>query len=114
MNAILVAALPTTRQDGTSLAITDIASITFQKTSLTGSPPVAGPLTALQTNTASGSPAQLQTADLTFTDSTTAPGDDYTFFVTDTLGHIGLPSNDIVAPASASPPAAGTLSATFS
>lgn len=113
MNAILVAALPTTRQDGTSLGVTDIASITYQKTSLTGSPPVAGPLTALQTNVASGSPAQLQPADLTFTDTGAAPGDDYTFFVTDTLGHIGAPSNDIVAPASASPPAAGSLSATF-
>lgn len=114
MNAVLVAVLPTTRQDGTPLAATDIALITYQKTSLTGSPPVAGPLTTLQTNVASGTPPQLQPADLTFTDTGAAPGDDYTCFVTDTIGHIGAPSNDVVAPASASPPAAPTLAATFS
>lgn len=113
MNAMLTANLPTTRQDNTALPPTDIASITYQKTSLTGSPPAPGPLQSLQTNKASGTPAQLQPADLTFTDTAAAPGDDYTCFVTDTLGHIGKASNDQVAPASASPPGAPTLSATF-
>lgn len=115
MNAVLVASLPTTRQDGTPLAVTDIASITYQKTSLVGSPPVQGPQVALQTNTASGTPAQLQPTDLTFTDATAAPGDSYTAFVTDVQGHIGAPSSPaLVAPALQSPPAAPTLSATFS
>jgi hypothetical protein len=113
MNAILVATLPGTRQDNTALPPTAIASITYQKTSLTGSPPAPGPLQSLQTNKASGTPAQLQPADLTFTDAAAAPGDDYTCFVTDTLGHIGKASNDQVAPASASPPGAPTLTATF-
>jgi hypothetical protein len=114
MNAVLVATLPTSRQDGTPLAITDIASISYQKTSLTGSPPVAGPNVVLQTNAASGTPPQLQTSDLTFTDPNAAPGDSYTAFVTDTLGHIGAASSPpLVAPAAASPPAAPTLSATF-
>lgn len=114
MNAVLVASLPSTRQDGTALDPTEIASISFQKTSLVGSPPVAGPPVVLQTNVASGSPAQLQPTDLTFTDTAAAPGDDYTCFVTDTLGHIGAASNDQVAPASQSPPSAPSLSATFS
>ena len=114
MNAVLVATLPVSRQDGTALAAADIASITFQKTSLSGSPPVAGPQVTLQTNTASGSPAALQPTDLTFTDSAAAPGDNYTAFVTDTQGHIGLPSSPpLVAPAVASPPAAPQLAATF-
>lgn len=113
MNAVLVATLPTTRQDTTALPPTALGSITFQKTSLVGSPPAPGPLQILQTNAASGSPAQLQPSDLTFTDTAAAPGDDYTCFVTDTLGHIGLASNDQVAPASASPPGAPTLTATF-
>jgi hypothetical protein len=113
MNATLTATLPTTRQDNTALAPTAIASITYQKTSLMGSPPAPGPLQTLQTNKASGTPVQLQPADLTFTDAAAAPGDDYTCFVTDTLGHIGKASNDQVAPASASPPVAPTLTAVF-
>jgi len=115
MNAALVAVFPTVRQDGTPLAFTDIASITYQKTSLVGSPPVPGPQQSLKVNLASGTPAQLQPADLLFTDSAAAPGDSYTAFVTDVQGHIGAPSTPpLIAPALQSPPAAPTLSATFS
>jgi len=119
MNAQLIATLPTTREDNSALAPTDIASITFQKTSLTGSPPAAGPQTTLVVNTAS--PGVGLTPDqITFTDSTSATGDAYTFFVTDTAGNVGALSNvvtnpgTVVTPPTLSPPAAGTLAATFS
>lgn len=114
MNAVLVDILPTTRQDGTPLALTDIASISYQKASLTGSPPVLGSNVVLQTNVASGTPPTLQPTDLTFTDTTAAPGDSYTSFVTDTLGHIGAASSPaLVVPSTVSPPSAPTMTATF-
>lgn len=108
----LDATLPTVRQDGSALDPTAIGSITYQKTSLVGSPPAPGPNQVLQTNEAQAG-AGLQASDLTFTDTSPLPGDDYTFFVTDAQGHIGAASNDFVNPAQASPPAAGTLVGTF-
>lgn len=113
MSSMLLNATPaTTRQDGSALAPTDIASITYQKTSLVGSPPAPGPLQQLQTNQAQPG-AGLASTDLTFTDANSVPGDDYTFFVTDVQGHIGAASNDVVVPQQQSAPAAGTLTGTF-
>lgn len=111
-NANLTATLPITRQDATPLAATDIASITFQKTSLVGSPPAPGPLQVLQTNSAVAG-AGLLPADLSVTDTAAVVGDVYSCFVTDTLGHIGAASNTETVPASASPPSAPSLTATF-
>lgn len=113
--AVLVATIPTLRQDGTVLAATDIASITFQKTSLTGTPPVAGPQLSLAVNSASPPGSGLTPAQITFSDVSSLDGDSYTFFVTDSAGNIGALSNAVVngiAPV-LSAPAAGTLTATF-
>lgn len=112
-NTVLTATIPTTRQDGSALAATDIASITYQKVpagSAAGSPNVA-----LQTNTeASGG---LLPTDLTFTDTGAAAGDVYTFFVTDSEGNVGAVSNTFtnvaVAPPVLAPPAAGELAGVF-
>jgi hypothetical protein len=110
MNAILVATIPTSRQDGTALAATAIASITYQK--VPAATPTATP-TVLQTNANAGTgPAP---TDLTFTDTSASSGDVYTCFVTDIAGNVGALSNAVtdteVAPLS--PPAAPTLAATF-
>lgn len=118
MNAVLVATLPQLRGDGSPLAPTDIASITFQKTSVGADGVTPGPQQPLQTNTAAVG-AGLQLTDTTFTDTSSVKGDTYTFFVTDTAGDAGALSNAIdnpgppviVKPAA---PAAGSLSATFS
>jgi hypothetical protein len=110
MNAVLVASIPSLRQDGSPLAATDITSITFQKTT------AADPTTEvnLATNTASGG-GGLSPDQVTFTDGAAVAGDSYTFFVTDVAGNEGAISNSVVAPAAAlSAPAAGTLTATFS
>jgi hypothetical protein len=114
MKAILVATIPTTRTDGSPLAATDIASITYQVERSTGTPPVLGPETTLQTNSAVAGAGLLPT-DLTFTDPSANPGDTYTVFVTDTAGNISPLSNAEVAPASVTvaPPAAPVLAATF-
>ncbi len=108
MNAVLVATLPNLRQDGSALAPTDIASITYQKT--TAADP-ANEVT-LATNTAGA--GGLTPDQITFTDTSSSVGDTYTFFVTDAAGLAGALSNAVVnvAPAD-SPPAAGTLTATF-
>lgn len=111
-NTVLNAVLPTTRQDGSTLAPTDVASITYQKTSLTGSPPVSGPLVSLQTNSAVNGAGLLST-DLTFTDNTPVPGDVYTCFLTDVQGHIGAPSDSFSVPAQQSAPSAPTLTGVF-
>lgn len=113
MNAVLVAIIPSSRQDGSQLSPTDIASITYQKTSVgaDGSP---GPQQTLQVNSAAAG-AGLQPSDLTFTDSSAVAGDSYTAFVTDTAGDAGALSNAVVAVAPVlSAPAAPTLSGTFS
>lgn len=116
MNAVLVATIPSTRQDGSVLAPTDIASITFQKTSLTAdTPPVAGPEVVLVTNTAAPG-AGLTPDQITFTDVSATPGDSYTCFVTDTGGEVSPLSNADVDPVvvpPASPPGAPVLAATF-
>lgn len=110
----LTATIPNSRQDGTALAATDIASITFQKIPA-GS--AAGAEVVLQTNSeASGG---LLPADLTYTDSGAAAGDVYTFFVTDSEGNAGAVSNSFenvaVAPPPPvlAPPAAGELAGVF-
>jgi hypothetical protein len=117
MNAVLVATIPTTRQDGSALAATDIASITFQKTSLTtDTPPVAGPEVVLATNAAAAG-AGLTPDQITFTDTSATPGDSYTCFITDTAGDVSPLSNADVDPVVAptlSPPSAPSLAATFS
>ena len=95
----LTATIPTTRTDGTALAATDIASITFQK--IPAATPT-GPEVVLQTNTeASGG---LAPADLTFTDSSAAVGDVYTCFVTDSEGNVGVLSNTFENQAQSPPP----------
>ncbi len=108
--ATITDVLPTTRQDGSALAVTDIASITFQKASLAGSPPVLGAPVTLATNVAVSpdgtSPAELTAAQLTFSDTSASPGDTYTSFVTDTTGHIGAASTAFTVPATLSPPSA--------
>jgi hypothetical protein len=110
--ATIVDVLPTTRQDGSALAITDIASITFQKASLAGSPPVLGAPVVLATNSAAS--GGLTTAQLTFVDPTPLPGDSYTSFVTDVQGHIGQASSPpFVVPATLSPPSAPTQTVTL-
>jgi hypothetical protein len=115
MNAVLVATPPTLRGDGTALAPTDIASITYQKTSLLADGVTQGPQTVLQTNNAVAG-AGLATTDVTFTDTSSTPGDTYTFFVTDTNGDAGALSNAVQNPIAVkeSAPAAGSLQATFS
>lgn len=112
MQATIVDVLPTTRQDGSPLAGTDIASITFQKASLAGSPPVLGAPVILKTNTAV-SGGTLQPTDLTFVDPTPVPGDTYTSFVTDVQGHIGAASTAFTVPATLSPPSAPTQTVTL-
>jgi len=117
MNAVLVATLPTTRKDQTALAPTDIASITFQKTSLGADGVTPGPQTSLQVNQAAAG-AGLQLSDTTFTDPNSIAGDAYTFFVTDTAGDAGDASNVVTNPGTGvggkpSAPSAGTLAATF-
>lgn len=108
----LVDTLPTTRKDGSSLSASEIASITYQKQSLTGSPPVLSDPVVLQTNTANAG-STLQSADLTFTDSSATPGDSYTSFVTDTDGHIGDASSPFVVPATKAAPSAPDQVGTF-
>lgn len=107
----LSATPPTTRLSGAVLAAAAIASITFQKVPAGGSA-----LQVLQVNSAASPGAGLQPSDLQFTDTSATVGDDYTFFVTDTDGNVGAPSNDVVAAAAppADPPAAGVLTGTFS
>lgn len=108
----LVDILPTTRKDNSSLAPSEIASITFQKASLAGSPPALGDPVVLQTNTAqNGNP--LQPSDLTFVDASAQPGDSYTSFVTDTAGHIGDASTAFVVPATLAAPSAPSQSGIF-
>lgn len=111
MNAILIATIPSVRLDGTALAPTDIASITFQKT-VTGSP-----AQTLATNSATAG-AGLTPDQITFTDAASAAGDSYTAFVTDVSGNAGAVSEAVVNPGAGggtlSPPGAPTLSATFS
>lgn len=107
----LSASPPTTRLSGAVLAAAAIASITFQKV-----PAGGASLQVLQTNNAASPGAGLQPSDLLFTDTNSSVGDDYTFFVTDTDGNQGAPSNDVVAavaPPAADPPAAGSLTGTF-
>lgn len=110
--AKIVDVLPTTRQDGSALDASEIASITFQKASLAGSPPVLGDPVVLQTNVANA--GGLTPDQLTFSDSNALPGDSYTSFVTDIQGHIGAPSTAFVVPATLSPPSAPTQSVTLS
>jgi hypothetical protein len=116
MNAVLVATLPTTRGDASPLAPTDIASITFQKTSLGADGVTPGPQVSLQVNNAVAG-AGLALTDTTFTDPSSVAGDAYTFFVTDTDGDAGALSNVVTNPGAVvvkpSAPAAGTLAATF-
>lgn len=106
---VLTATIPSLREDGSALAATDIASITFQKIAAG-----ATAETVLQVNSeASGG---LLPADLTFTDTGAAVGDVYTFFVTDSEGNVGALSNtfeNAAAPPVLSPPAAGELSGVF-
>ncbi len=107
----LTAVPPTTRVSGAALRPSAIASITFQKV-----PHGGAALEVLQVNTPVAG-AGLQPSDLQFTDTTATVGDDYTFFVTDTDGNAGAPSNDVVAAAApppvADPPAAGSLTGSF-
>lgn len=116
MNAVLVATIPALRGDGSALAPTEIASITYQKTSVGADGVTPGPQTPLQTNSAAAG-AGLQLSDLTFTDTSSVKGDTYTFFVTDTDGDAGALSNAVPNPGpivvKPSAPAAGTLTATF-
>jgi hypothetical protein len=120
MNAVLVATLPTTRKDQTALAPTDIASITFQKTSLGADGVTPGPQVSLQVNNAVAG-AGLALTDTTFTDPNSLAGDAYTFFVSDTAGDAGAVSNIVSNPGTGgtgvggkpSAPAAGTLAGTF-
>jgi hypothetical protein len=109
--ATITDVLPTTRQDGSPLAVADIGSITFQKASLAGSPPVLGAPVTLATNLAAT--GGLTPAQLTFVDTNALPGDSYTSFVTDAQGHIGAPSTAFVVPATASPPSAPTQTVTL-
>jgi hypothetical protein len=108
----LSATPPTTRVDGSALVAAAIASITFQKV-----PAGGAALLVLQVNKAASPGAGLQPSDLLFADTNAAVGDDYTFFVTDTAGTAGAPSNDVVAAAAPPPPlaapSAGTLVGTF-
>jgi hypothetical protein len=112
---VLVATPPTTRIDNTALAANQIASVTFQKTSLGADGVTPGPVVVLATNTAASQAAGLQPTDLTFTDTSALPGDEYTCFFTDTSGDAGSLSNDVSVPVpvDTSPPAAGSLSGTF-
>lgn len=110
---VLVASPPSTRIDGTALAATQIKSVTFQKTSLNADGSV-GSVQILATNAAADPSVGLVSTDLTFTDTSALPGDDYTCFFTDTSGDAGAVSNDVSVPVPApSPPAAGSLSGTF-
>lgn len=116
MQAALIAVIPSTREDGSALAATDIASLTFQKTSLGADGVTAGPEVTLETATAAA--GGLTPDQLAFTDTSSLVGDSYTSFVTDTAGNVGALSNAVVAtvvvPPALSPPGAPTLSATFS
>jgi len=102
----LAATIPTSREDGSALAATDIASVTFQKVPAGQTAEVV-----LQTNSeASGG---LLPADLAYTDTTAAVGDAYTCFFTDSEGNVGALSNVFTNAAALSPPGAGVLSGTF-
>lgn len=108
-NTVLVATIPSTKQDGSALDPTSIASITYLKTPVGG-----GAASTLQVNTAAAG-AGLAPADLTVTDTAAVAGDSYSCFVSDTAGNAGAVSNVFtnVAPVTVSPPAAPTLSGTF-
>lgn len=112
--ATLIATIPTTRGDGTALAPTDIASITYQKTSLLPDGVTAGPQVVLQTNTAVTG-VGLALADLSFADTSSVAGDSYTCFVTDTAGDAGALSNAVVNTVVVKPsaPSAPVLTGTF-
>lgn len=107
--SVLIATVPTLRKDGSALLAVAIASITFLKT-----PAAGGAAATLQVNTAAPG-AGLALSDLTVTDTSAAAGDSYSCFVTDTDGNVGDVSNVFtnVAPAQVSPPAAPTLSGSF-
>lgn len=115
MQAALLAIIPSTRKDGSPLAATDIASLTFQKTSLGADGVTPGPEVILTTQ-AAGSDG-LTPDQLAFTDTSSVVGDSYTCFVTDTNGQAGDLSNAEVAtaitPPLPAPPSAPTLSASF-
>ena len=96
---------PTTRNDGTDLALSEIQSATLLRDSGSGATPLGSP-----------SIGPFSGPTLTLTDSSPASGTDtYSFFVTDTAGTPG----DTSAPVSVTiegqtplaPPAAGTLTA---
>lgn len=91
--------LPTTRTDGSPLALSDIASVVLSKAVDTGSGP--GAATVLQTFT---SPT---TATLSFTDSAPDFGatDDYSVVVTDSAGNASAAGlGSVAVPAQAPPP----------
>ena len=100
----LTLTLPTTRTDGTALALTEIQSATILRD------PGSGP-TTLQVM-----PGPFSGATATFADVSPATGTDvYSFFVTDTAGTVGLTSLPVtvtvVGVTPLAPPSAGTLTA---
>jgi hypothetical protein len=96
---------PTTRTDGSALALTDIQSIQLSKAVDSGAASV------VQTF-----PAPI-TGDVTFTDSTPDMGstDNYSAIVTDTHGNVSPAgtASVVVPPSQLAPPAAPTLTAVF-
>ena len=100
----LTLTLPTTRVDGTALALTEIQSATVLR----------DPGTGVATLTVLNGPFNGATA--TFADVSPATGSDvYSFFVTDTAGTQGVASPPVTVKVTGSPvlaqPAAGTLTA---
>jgi hypothetical protein len=100
----LTLTLPTSRVDGTALALTEIQSATILR----------DPGTGVATLTVLNGPFSGATA--TFTDISPATGSDvYSFFVTDTAGTQGVTSPPVTVKVAGTPtlaqPAAGTLTA---
>jgi hypothetical protein len=109
---VLTATIPTLRQDGSALAASDIASITFQKVPAGSAPGAAEDVLQVNSEASGG----LLPADLTFTDTGAVAGDVYTFFVTDSEGDVGAVSNtftNVAGTGTLSAPAAGELSGVF-
>jgi len=104
-STLVTITLPTTRTDGTALALTDIASVVLSKSVGTGAATVVDTVT---TPTA---------ATVTFTDTSPDFGqtDNYSAVVTDVEGNTSAAGTaSVVVPASAlAPPTAPTVTAVF-
>jgi hypothetical protein len=107
--AVVITA-PTTRIDGSALALSAIASVVLSKAAGTGAPAVIATWDTLGTNPA---PA----ATMSFTDNSPDAGetDNYSAVVTDTEGNVSAAgtASVVVPPSTLAAPSAPTVTATY-